>query len=197
LFNLNTGEDFAMTDQHSSPAEEWHARRARITFYKALGVLRLCTMVVYFGVFLIAAAYVCMMLDSAPGGLGRFSATLLFTLVMFCSGDLYTFVRDRIENHVYCPRYDRASQSRPPAVVSEPSPLRCLLFLLAEWGVPLMLLRVLLDYGFVRLQPGVSPIEAAGFYALAFAMLRIKLPMSVRDMLRPFMVRLPRPDSKY
>jgi hypothetical protein len=184
-----------MSNQEGCFYSSTDTQESRIRRYKAHRDLKLCAIPVYFMVFVVAAYFVSNMLDSAPGGLGQYSATFLFTLVMFCAGDLYRFARNRIENHIYCPRYDSASQDRPQFFVPDhPSPLRFAIFLLAELAVPLALLHVLLYYGVVQLQPGLCPTVAAGYYALAFGAMGIKLPMSVGALLGPFIRRLPRPD---
>jgi hypothetical protein len=128
------------------------------------------------------------------------------TLAWFVSGDVYDFVRDRIEQRVYCPRYDKASQPRPKVEPeNENSALRFLIYLTVTPVLPMALIMVFTHFGLCSQKPFVdnflapllNPWLLAAKLVLVLGVTRLHyrcaFPTSVRTFLLPFR-RLPSPD---
>jgi len=123
-------------------------------------------------------------------------ASALLPPIMLVTGDLYSVVRDFLEQRMYCPRYDKASQPRPQFVVLETIPVMYVRFWMYAVIVPIPPTAMFWLLNFC----GQWQLHYAFTYGLAFVTsllygtLRVmNWPVTASAWLRPFK-KVPSPD---
>jgi hypothetical protein len=150
------------------------------------------------------------MMDRDLSAVGAYMGGVCLVPVMLLSGDIYERVRDFVEQRVYCPRYDRASQERPKVQV-EPNRIevidfRCAIYMVVTPLLPTVMLVLAQRFGLVHVPLfvgaavhvfGLDPrallplILGSWFLALVFSLIFGSLrafyyPTTLRSMLQPF-----------
>jgi hypothetical protein len=120
---------------------------------------------------------------------------ILMTGLTLAGGDLYELVRDAIENWVFCPKYDRASQPRPKFEIKEGlGPFRLFIYVFVTPALPATGLWLLHRYGLIRELPQSGLFGAVEGALLLFGLLRyLEMPTTLRALFKPFK-RIPSPD---
>jgi sulfite exporter TauE/SafE len=185
----------ANCDDENSPAR-------RLLRYRQQLIYRAEARMMHLGALLVMLMLTCaavVQLDTSVGGL---IVSLGTVPLMLLGGDIYERVRDFIENRLYCPCYDKASQNRP-AVHVDPNRtdvmnLRFAIYIIVSPVLPTVFLTLACSYGLLHL-PSILPIILGAWLvamalSLIFGVLRVvNYPMSWRRMLQP-LARIPNPD---
>jgi len=173
-----------------------HSPEARMDRYRSQVLDRRMMVPVHIAWFCVCAFFVCVITGADQDvNLPSLGVTALLALLTLAGGDLYEIVRDAIENRIFCPKYDRASQPRPKFEIKDGlGPARFFIYVVVAPLVPATGLWVLNRYALVQLPDKQGLWSAAEGLLLLFGFFRLmKMPTSLRGILEPFK-RIPSPD---